>query len=164
MDMFAAEAAARGITMEVEPGEPVEMLADAERDRDRPQQSGLQRRQVQPGRRLGARLPSVARAGGVKISVADTGIGLSPDEAAKLFTEFVRIKNEDTVKILGSGLGLSTVRKLAQLYGGDATVESKKGEGSVFTVTLNDATPAPAREPAPARADQEQQKAGGPSE
>ena len=50
----------------------------------------------------------------VKIQVADTGIGMTPEESAKLFNEFVRIKNEDTYKILGSGLGLSTVRKLAQ--------------------------------------------------
>ena len=64
---------------------------------------------------------------------------MTPEESAKLFTEFVRIKNEDTIKILGSGLGLSTVRKLAQLYGGDATVKSEKGTGSIFTVTLRDA-------------------------
>jgi signal transduction histidine kinase len=81
---------------------------------------------------------------GVEILVTDTGIGLSPEEAAKLFTEFVRIKNEDTIKVIGSGLGLSTVRKLAQLYGGDASVQSVKGEGSTFTVTLSDAVPAPA--------------------
>ena len=74
-----------------------------------------------------------------RVAVADTGIGLSPEESAKLFHEFVRIKNEDTVKVLGSGLGLSTVRKLAQMYQGDATVKSKKGFGSVFTVTLHDA-------------------------
>ena len=80
-----------------------------------------------------------ARATAVRIQVADTGIGLTPEEAAKLFNEFVRIKNEDTYKILGSGLGLSTVRKLAQMYGGDATVKSEKGVGSTFTVTLKDA-------------------------
>ncbi len=77
--------------------------------------------------------------GTLKVSVTDTGIGLAPEEAAKLFSEFVRIKNEDTIKVLGSGLGLSTVRKLAQLYGGDATVTSTKGAGSTFTVTLHDA-------------------------
>jgi len=77
----------------------------------------------------------------VKIQVADTGIGMTPEESAKIFTEFTRIKNEDTYKILGSGLGLSTVRKLAQLYGGDATVKSERGSGSIFTVTLRDAVP-----------------------
>ena len=75
----------------------------------------------------------------VTITVIDTGIGLAPAEAAKLFNEFTRIKNEDTVNILGSGLGLSTVRKLARLYGGDATVTSAPGEGSTFTVTVRDA-------------------------
>jgi signal transduction histidine kinase len=77
----------------------------------------------------------------VRITVADTGIGMTPEESAKLFTEFVRIKNEDTIKILGSGLGLSTVRKLAQMYGGDASVKSERGSGSIFTVILRDAAP-----------------------
>jgi two-component system sensor histidine kinase/response regulator len=75
----------------------------------------------------------------VTLTVADTGIGLTETEAAKLFNEFTRIKNEHTVNILGSGLGLSTVKKLANLYGGDATVASVAGEGSTFTVTLGDA-------------------------
>jgi two-component system, sensor histidine kinase and response regulator len=77
--------------------------------------------------------------GAVTISVEDTGIGLTAAEAAKLFHEFTRIKNDDTVNVLGSGLGLSTVRKLATMYGGDATVESARGEGSTFTVSLRDA-------------------------
>jgi two-component system sensor histidine kinase/response regulator len=74
--------------------------------------------------------------------LSELEIGMTPEESAKLFTEFMRIKNEETYKILGSGLGLSTVRKLAQLYGGDASVKSDKGQGSVFTVTLRDADPA----------------------
>ena len=75
----------------------------------------------------------------MRIAVTDTGIGLAPEEAAKLFNEFTRIKNEHTVKILGSGLGLSTVRKIANMYDGDAEVKSEPGVGSTFTVTLQDA-------------------------
>ncbi len=77
-------------------------------------------------------------AAGVKLEVQDTGIGLSPTEAAKLFGEFVRIKNDKTRAISGSGLGLSTVKKLALLYGGDVTVRSQPDVGTTFTVTLTD--------------------------
>jgi signal transduction histidine kinase len=70
------------------------------------------------------------------VSVADTGIGMNPEEAAKLFQDFMRIKNEKTKDILGSGLGLSTVKKLAQMYGGDITVSSQPDIGSTFTATL----------------------------
>ena len=71
-----------------------------------------------------------------RVRVSDTGIGLSADDAGRLFQDFVRIKNEQTRAIPGTGLGLSIVKKLAQLYGGDASVESEPGTGSTFTVTL----------------------------
>ncbi len=85
----------------------------------------------------------------VTIAVADTGIGMSKEEAAKLFGEFVRIKNAKTRSILGSGLGLSIVKRLAMLYDGSAVVESEPDAGSTFTVILKDqpgspATPTPA--------------------
>ena len=72
----------------------------------------------------------------VTIAVSDTGIGLTPDDAGRLFRDFVRIKNDQTRHITGSGLGLSLVKKLALMYGGNATVTSKPGAGSTFTVTL----------------------------
>ena len=72
----------------------------------------------------------------VKVAVADTGIGMTEEEAGRLFRDFVRIKNEKTRNILGSGLGLSILKKLAQLYGGSVSVQSKPGEGSVFTLVL----------------------------
>ncbi len=71
------------------------------------------------------------------LTVADTGIGMTPEESERLFNDFVRIKNDKTRNILGSGLGLSIVKKLAQLYGGEATVTSQPDVGSTFTVTLN---------------------------
>ena len=73
---------------------------------------------------------------GVTIAVSDKGIGIAPEDAATLFDDFTRVKNEKTRKILGSGLGLSIVKKLAGLYGGDAAVESEPDVGSTFTVTL----------------------------
>ena len=84
--------------------------------------------------------------GSCTIRVADTGIGMTKDEAAKLFRDFVRIKNAETRNILGSGLGLSTVKKLAALYNGEVTVDSQPDVGTTFTVVLNAARP-PAEEP-----------------
>jgi signal transduction histidine kinase len=75
---------------------------------------------------------------GVHLEVQDSGIGMSQTEAGKLFGEFVRIKNDKTRNIAGSGLGLSTVKKLALLYGGDVVVHSQPDIGTTFTVTLTD--------------------------
>lgn len=77
----------------------------------------------------------------VVVAVSDTGIGMSTDECAKIFHDFVRIKNAKTDGILGSGLGLSTVKKLAQIYGGNVSVSSEPGQGSTFTAVLKDVTP-----------------------
>jgi two-component system, sensor histidine kinase and response regulator len=70
------------------------------------------------------------------LEVKDTGIGMSRSEVDALFQEFSRIKNEKTRNISGSGLGLSIVRKIVDLYKGDITVESTPDEGSVFRVFL----------------------------
>lgn len=87
--------------------------------------------------------------GTVRIEVADTGIGMSQEEAAKLFGEFVRIKNEKTRHILGSGLGLSIVKKLVELYEGEAAVTSQPDVGSTFAVTLKaNSAPMPPAQPA----------------
>lgn len=74
--------------------------------------------------------------GSVTVSVSDTGIGISENDIGKLFKEFSRIKTEETAGISGSGIGLSTVRKIAGLYGGDVKVKSEKGKGSIFSVFL----------------------------
>jgi two-component system, sensor histidine kinase and response regulator len=73
----------------------------------------------------------------VTVSVQDTGIGMTAKETARLFGEFVRIKNEKTRNISGSGLGLSILKRLATLYGGDVTVASTPDVGTTFTVTLH---------------------------
>ncbi len=87
-----------------------------------------------PGGRVTVRL--ARRDGAVELEVADTGWGLSRDEADRLFSDFVRIKNDHTRDIPGSGLGLSLVKKLCALYGGSVTVESEPTVGSTFRVRL----------------------------
>jgi signal transduction histidine kinase len=74
----------------------------------------------------------------LSIEVADTGIGISEEDRGKLFSEFSRIRNAQTARIAGSGLGLSIVRKLAGLYGGDVSLQSRPGEGTVVTVRLRE--------------------------
>lgn len=71
-----------------------------------------------------------------KIEVSDTGIGMTEEESKNLFQDFVRIKNEKTRDITGSGLGLSTVKKLATLYNGDVQINSEADKGTKVTVTL----------------------------
>jgi len=66
----------------------------------------------------------------------DAGIGISKTDQENLFSEFVRIKNERTRNITGSGLGLSIVKKVVDLYNGSITVSSIPDEGTTFTVRL----------------------------
>lgn len=72
----------------------------------------------------------------VMFSVTDTGIGISPDHLKHIFEEFVQIDSLIQRRVRGTGLGLALSRKLAQLLGGDTTVESVVGQGSTFTVTI----------------------------
>ncbi len=72
----------------------------------------------------------------VVISFSDTGIGIKEEDRESLFSEFVRIKNEKTKNITGSGLGLSIVRKVVELYNGSIAVDSVPDIGTTFTVRL----------------------------
>ncbi len=72
----------------------------------------------------------------VTIVFRDTGMGIPESEMSNLFKEFFRIKTEETKGIQGSGLGLSIVKKIVDIYRGTIEVESTPGLGSVFTVQL----------------------------
>ncbi|MGE3707618.1 MAG: ATP-binding protein [Vicinamibacterales bacterium] len=72
----------------------------------------------------------------VQIAVQDTGIGLAPEEAARLFTEFTQADASTTRKYGGSGLGLAISQRLCRLMGGAISVDSVKGRGSTFTISL----------------------------
>jgi signal transduction histidine kinase len=71
---------------------------------------------------------------GIVMIVSDTGIGMSEEDMKQLFMEFVRIKNEKTKNITGSGLGLSIVKKISDIYHGSITVDSKPDKGTEFKV------------------------------
>jgi len=72
--------------------------------------------------------------GAVELQVTDTGIGMSKEETQNLFHEFYRAKNEKTKQITGSGLGLSIVKKVVDLYNGTIDVDSVPDEGTTFIV------------------------------
>ena len=72
----------------------------------------------------------------IELAVADTGIGMTPEQQAKLFEEFSQADATTAQRFGGTGLGLAITRKLARMMGGDVTVTSEPGKGSVFTVRL----------------------------
>jgi len=72
----------------------------------------------------------------IELAVADSGIGMTPEQQAKIFEEFTQADSSTAQRFGGTGLGLAITRKLARMMGGDVTVASAPGKGSVFTVRL----------------------------
>ena len=85
---------------------------------------------------LGARREMRADGAWLYFTVADTGIGMSPDQLARLFQRFVQADETTTRKYGGTGLGLALSRAFAKLLGGDITVRSTEGQGTCFTVCV----------------------------
>jgi signal transduction histidine kinase len=69
-------------------------------------------------------------------SVEDSGIGIAPEDHARIFEEFTQLGNQLQGKAKGSGLGLSVSKKLAELLGGSVSAQSVPGKGSTFSLTL----------------------------
>jgi adenylate cyclase len=72
----------------------------------------------------------------IEFTVSDSGIGMTPEQLAKLFEEFSQADSLTARRYGGTGLGLVITRKLASMMGGEVTVTSEPGKGSVFTVRL----------------------------
>src|SRR5436853_1145094 len=81
---------------------------------------------------LGAR----AENGDFKFEIEDTGIGMTPEQLSKLFQAFSQADASTAKKYGGTGLGLALSRRFAELMGGELTVRSEAGKGSVFTVKI----------------------------
>ncbi|QEM10569.1 two-component regulator propeller domain-containing protein [Mucilaginibacter rubeus] len=72
----------------------------------------------------------------LNISVADTGTGIAPEQAKHVFDRFYQADAQPAILNQGSGIGLSITRELVQLHGGEISVESEPGKGSVFSLTI----------------------------
>ena len=72
----------------------------------------------------------------IELAVADSGIGMTAEQQAKLFEEFAQADKTTAQRFGGTGLGLAITRKLARMMSGDVIVTSEMGKGSVFTVRL----------------------------
>jgi PAS domain S-box-containing protein len=85
----------------------------------------------------GAIRVEAARVGDLaRIAVHDNGIGIAPEDLARLFSRFYRVDSSLTREIGGTGLGLSIVKSIVELHGGTVSVESTPGAGSTFAFTL----------------------------
>jgi signal transduction histidine kinase len=93
------------------------------------------------------RVSAAMRGGRLALAVEDEGIGIPPEEHARIFEKFYRVERSETSGSRGSGVGLALVRHVALAHGGSVTVVSRPGEGSRFTLLL---PPAGARGPCPA--------------
>jgi two-component system phosphate regulon sensor histidine kinase PhoR len=70
------------------------------------------------------------------IRVADTGIGIAPDDQVRLFEKFYRVKRRDTASVEGTGLGLAIVKSIVERHDGRVWVDSELGKGSSFYISL----------------------------
>jgi two-component system sensor histidine kinase/response regulator len=138
--LIADAARSKGLAIEVDPdGVPAWLRGDLTRLRQGLlNYAGNAVKFTERGRIvLRARLEEEAGANlRVRFEVEDTGIGIAPDELARLFTAFEQADASTTRKYGGTGLGLAITRRLAHLMGGDAGVESAVGQGSRFWFTV----------------------------
>src|SRR5262249_55489994 len=81
----------------------------------------------------------------IELAVVDNGIGMTAEQQEKLFEEFSQADAATARRFGGTGLGLAITRKLARMMGGDVTVASEPGKGSIFTICLPGGTDIPAR-------------------
>jgi signal transduction histidine kinase len=82
------------------------------------------------------RVTAKAESDHLVISISDQGVGISPEDRAKLFAPFQRLGNSRVESVKGIGLGLVVCRRLVEAHGGQIWVESEPGKGSTFSFTL----------------------------
>jgi signal transduction histidine kinase len=117
---------------------PTELVAYTDPGRVRQMLQNLLSNAVKFSTQHGPRILVSGRAvgGGVEIAVADSGIGIAPEDQESIFEEFTQVDRGRSRSLDGTGLGLTLTRRLAALVGGTVRVESALGVGSTFTIWL----------------------------
>ena len=140
-DLWTEPASAKGVRLayEVDPRTPQWVAGDPTRLRQimlnlisnalKFTQEGEVRLAIRP-------LETIDGATRIEIAVSDTGVGITPQQQAKLFQNFVQADASTTRRFGGTGLGLAICKQLATLMGGDIALESQEGVGTTFRVTV----------------------------
>jgi len=135
-DLLGPQARAKGLTLDITSPEGVPETIQSDPFRIQQILTNLVSNAIKFTEKDGVRIRVHAAEGHVYYKVTDTGIGLSEAGLAKLFQPFIQADGSTTRRFGGTGLGLHISKKLANLLGGDITVESEVGKGSTFTLEI----------------------------
>ena len=135
-ELFSAPARVKGLRLEhaVDADVPAEIMTDGLRLRQI--LSNLLSNAVKFTETGGVKVRVSAKGDRVRVSVSDTGIGLTEEQQRNLFTPYAQADDSISRRFGGTGLGLAISRDLARLLGGDISLTSRPGEGAVFTVEI----------------------------
>lgn len=141
--MFRPLATNENVALEfTDPADPIVLTTDAQRVAQvlRNFVSNALKFTTEGEVRVSARL---AAADAVCFEVADTGVGIAPEDQARIFEDFAQVDGPIQKRVRGTGLGLPLTRKLARLLGGEIGLESRVGEGSRFSLVIPRVHPGP---------------------
>lgn len=140
MDDHADAAKANNLSLEIAPSEHVAIVFGVPRLLEESLTNYVDNaiKYTPPGGRIVARVRPGEAPGTFRVEVSDTGVGIAPEDKARLFSEFTRLgRGHPAVKsVPGTGLGLSIVRRIIESHGGRVGVSSEPGKGSTFWLEL----------------------------
>ena len=135
-DMFRLQAQAKGIGLSYEAGPNLPAAVSTDETRLRQIVINLLSNAVKFTARGAVALRARRSGQLIELEVADTGIGIAPEDQQRIFNPFERVVAQGEPVTLGIGLGLTITKLLTEILGGEITLRSRPGEGSVFTVRL----------------------------
>jgi two-component system phosphate regulon sensor histidine kinase PhoR len=131
---YSAEAARKKIAVVTDIPDDIYVFADG--DRLRQAFANLLSNAIKYTEKGSVSITAGAAAEQVVVAVRDTGIGIPVEDQGRIFDQFYRVGNDLTLRVGGTGIGLSIVKKIIERHSGEIVVRSQPGAGSEFTVTL----------------------------